>query len=61
MQVLNIGKLPDQQSMLIFHALARMGYEGLVVVSPKNPLASVGYFQESIFCNYYGIPLLFQK
>jgi len=42
MQVLKLGKLPGQQSMLIFHALARMGFEGLVIVSPKIPLVSVG-------------------
>lgn len=64
MQVLNIGKLPDQQSMLIFHALARMGYEGLVVVSPKNPLASVGYFQDTKkeidldYCKKANIPVM---
>jgi lipoate-protein ligase A len=47
MQVLNLGKLPEQQSMLVFHVLARLGYEGLVIVSPKVPLASVGYFQDA--------------
>jgi len=43
----DLGKLPGQQSMLIFHALARMGIEALVAVSPKNPLASIGYFQDA--------------
>ena len=33
--------------MLIFHALARLGYEGLVIVSPGQPLASIGYFQDA--------------
>ena len=33
--------------MLIFHALARIGYEGLVIVSPAQPLVSVGYFQDT--------------
>ena len=33
--------------MLIFHALARMGYEGLIIVSPAQPLVSVGYFQDT--------------
>ena len=40
------GKLPHQESMLIFHALARLGMESLVVVSPLAPIASVGYFQD---------------
>jgi lipoate-protein ligase A len=47
MNLLNLDKLPGQDSMLIFHALARLGYEGLVLVSPTQPLASVGYFQDA--------------
>jgi len=47
MHLLNLGKLPGQQSMLVFHALARLGYEGIVVVSPQDPLASIGYFQDA--------------
>jgi lipoate-protein ligase A len=43
----DLGKLPGQQSMLVFHALARMGIEALVAVSPKSPLASIGYFQDA--------------
>jgi len=37
MYVFDLGKLPGQQSMLIFHTLARMGIEALVIVSPKIP------------------------
>lgn len=33
--------------MLIFHALARMGIEALIIVSPGDQLVSVGYFQET--------------
>jgi lipoate-protein ligase A len=47
MHLLNLDKLPGQDSMLIFHALARIGYEGLVIVSPAQPLVSVGYFQDT--------------
>jgi lipoate-protein ligase A len=47
MYLLNLDKLPGQDSMLIFHALARIGYEGLIIVSPAKPLASVGYFQDA--------------
>jgi len=47
MKLLNLDYLPGQQSMLIFHALSRMGFEGLVIVSPKVPLASIGYFQDA--------------
>lgn len=64
MQVLNLSKLPGQQSMLGFHALARLGFEGLVVVSPQIPLASVGYFQDAEkeidleYCRKAGIPVM---
>jgi lipoate-protein ligase A len=34
-------------SMLIFHALARMGSEGLILVSPAERIVSVGYFQDT--------------
>lgn len=64
MKLLNLGNLPGQQSMLVFHALARMGFEGLVVVSPKIPLASIGYFQDAAkevdldYCRKVGIPVM---
>jgi lipoate-protein ligase A len=47
LKVLNLEHLPGQQSMLVFHALARLGFEGLVIVSPDIPLASIGYFQDA--------------
>jgi lipoate-protein ligase A len=47
MYLFDLGKLPGQQSMLIFHALARMRIEALVIVSPKTPLVSIGYFQDA--------------
>lgn len=47
MLLFDLGKLPGQQSMLIFHVLARMGIEALVIVSPHSPLVSIGYFQDA--------------
>jgi lipoate-protein ligase A len=47
MFLFDLGKLPGQQSMLILHALARMGIEALVLVSPQSPLVSIGYFQDA--------------
>ena len=64
MYLFDLGKLPGQQSMLIFHALARMGVEALVIVSPKSPLASIGYFQDTDkeidldFCSRVQIPVM---
>jgi lipoate-protein ligase A len=60
----DLGKLPGQQSMLTFHALARMGIEALVTVSPKIPLVSIGYFQDAgqevdlQYCKEAGIPFM---
>ena len=64
MFVFDLGKLPGQQSMLIFHTLARMGIEALVIVSPKSPLVSIGYFQDAgqevdlQYCKEAGIPFM---
>ncbi|NOR18049.1 lipoate--protein ligase family protein [candidate division WOR-3 bacterium] len=64
MNLIKLDKLPGQDSMLIFHVLARIGYEGLVIVSPAQPLASVGYFQDAEkeidldFCKNEGIPVM---
>ncbi len=64
LKVLKLNNLPGQQSMLIFHALARLGFEGLVIVSPDIPLVSVGYFQDAEkeidlnFCKKHNIPIM---
>ncbi|MEF8879830.1 MAG: biotin/lipoate A/B protein ligase family protein [Candidatus Thermoplasmatota archaeon] len=64
LKILKLEYMPGQQSMLVFHALARLGFEGLVVVSPKNPLASIGYFQDAEkeidldFCRQNKIPVM---
>src|SRR4030043_1326690 len=64
MVVFDLGKLEDQQSMLIFHAPARMGIEALVIVSPKSPLVSIGYFQDAAqevdlhYCRESKIPFM---
>ncbi len=50
--------------MLIFHALAQMGIEALVIVSPKSPLVSIGYFQDAAqevdlqYCKESKIPFM---
>ncbi len=64
MYLFNLDRLPGQQSMLTFHALARMGIEALVLVSPKVPLVSVGYFQNTEaevdldYCRATGLPVM---
>jgi lipoate-protein ligase A len=64
MKLLQLDRIPGQQSMLIFHALARLGFEGLIIVSPKRPLASIGYFQDATkevdleYCKKMNIPVM---
>jgi len=63
MHLFDLGELPYQQSMLIFHTLARMNVEGLVLVSPKEPFISIGYFQDLEkevdveYCKKEGLPI----
>lgn len=47
MRVYRLGCLEGQMSMLIFHALAKMGREALILVSPSQRIVSVGYFQDT--------------
>jgi len=64
MFLFDLGKIPGQQSMLTFHTLARMGIEALIIVSPKVPLVSIGYFQDAQqevdlqYCREAGIPFM---
>jgi lipoate-protein ligase A len=64
MFLFDLDKLPGQQSMLVFHALARMGIESFVIVSPQTPLVSIGYFQDAElevdlqYCKGSGIPFM---
>jgi len=64
MRVYNPGALPGQASMVVFHAMAYLGREALIIVSPGETLVSVGYFQDAAevvdldFCLEAGIPVM---
>jgi lipoate-protein ligase A len=47
MRVYDLGLQPKLDSMLCFHALAHLGREGLMLVSPASTVACVGYFQDT--------------
>ncbi|MDI6808628.1 MAG: hypothetical protein QME66_06575 [Candidatus Eisenbacteria bacterium] len=47
MKVYDLGLQPGLDSMLPFHALAHLGREGLILVSPASTIACVGYFQDT--------------
>lgn len=63
MYLFDLGERPWEQSMLIFHALGRMGVEALNIVSPATPFISIGYFQDAgqevdlEYCKREGLPL----
>ncbi|MDI6707396.1 MAG: lipoate--protein ligase, partial [Bacillota bacterium] len=64
MKLYRLGELTKFDSMVVFHAMAHLGMEGLIIVSPKEPIVSVGYFQDlntSIdieYCNNNGIGVI---
>ena len=63
MYLFDLGELPWKQSMLIFHTLARLGIEALIIVSPRTPFISIGYFQDAQqeinfeYCRQKGLPI----
>jgi lipoate-protein ligase A len=63
MQLYNLGKVPWQESQLIYHALADLGRESLVLVSPASPYVCIGYHQDVAhevdldFCRTHNIPI----
>jgi lipoate-protein ligase A len=67
MRLYNIGKVPWQESQLIYHALADLGRESLSLVSPASPYVSIGYHQDVShevdldFCRMHNIPIFRRK
>lgn len=67
MKLYNLGKVPWQESQLIYHALAYLGRESLVLVSPASPYVCIGYHQNVTheidveFCKKNNIPIFRRK
>jgi len=63
MKLYNLGKVPWQESQLIYHALADMGQEALSLVSPATPYVCIGFHQDLEqevdveYCRAKGIPV----
>ena len=63
MYLFDLKERPWEQSMLIFHALARMGIEAIDIVWPREPFISIGYFQDAEkevdfnYCKNAGLPI----
>jgi lipoate-protein ligase A len=63
MKLYNLGKIPWQESQLIYHALALLGEEALCLVSPSSPYVCIGFHQDVEqevdlqFCKAHDIPV----
>lgn len=63
MKIYRAGKQSNLRSITLFHAMARLGYEGLIVTSPAETFVSVGYFDRTQDivdverCRERGIPI----
>jgi lipoate---protein ligase len=58
-----LGTVGWQDSQILYHALPRLGREGLILLSPGSPYVCIGYFQdveqevEVELCRQSGIPI----
>ncbi len=63
MKLFDLGRVPWEESQLLYHALAVLGYESLTLVSPDTPYVCIGYHQDVQhevdvdFCRANGIPI----
>jgi lipoate---protein ligase len=63
LELYNLGKIPWQETQLIYHALAYLGRESLVLVSPASPYVCIGYHQDATqevdleFCKANHVPV----
>ncbi len=62
-ELYNLGRVPWEESQLIYHALALMGRESLVILSPASPYVCIGYHQnvnhevDVDYCRRNDVPL----
>lgn len=63
MELYNLGKIPWEETQLIYHSLALLGREALCLVSPATSYVCIGYHQDLElevdleFCRAYNIPI----
>ena len=63
MELFNQGKVPWEESQLMYHALAKLGRESLCLVSPATPYVCIGFHQDAQqevdleFCEANNIPV----
>lgn len=47
MKLFNLGKVPWEDSQLLYHSLALLGREALCLVSPASPYVCIGFHQDA--------------
>ena len=63
MEIFNLGKIPWEETQLIYHALALLDREALCLVSPATPYVCIGFHQDLEkevdleFCRLNNIPI----
>jgi lipoate-protein ligase A len=63
MKLYLLGSVSWQDSQLLYHALPRLGREGLILLSPNSPYVCVGYHQDVeqevdvAYCQDHDIPV----
>ena len=63
MKLYDLGEVPWLESQLIYHALPRLGMEGLVLLLPASPYVCIGYHQDVeqevdlAYCREHDIPV----
>jgi lipoate-protein ligase A len=62
-KLFDLGRVPWEESQLLYHALAILGHESLTLVSPDAPYVCIGYHQDVQhevdvdFCRANSIPI----
>ncbi len=63
MRLYHLEHVPWLDSQLIYHALPRVGLEGLIILAPAEPYVCIGYHQDLMqevdlaYCQDQGIPI----
>lgn len=63
MKLYDLGHVSWLDSQLIYHALPRLGMEGLILLAPAEPYVCIGYHQDAqqevdlAYCRQQGIPV----
>ena len=63
MKLYDLGHVPWIQSQLIYHAMPRLGLEGIIYIAPATPYVCIGYHQDVEqdidldFCRAQDIPV----